>query len=128
MGCSCLGWLGGRLSFDGRRAVCWLLLSEIRAADSGTGPIHQERMRRSRFSGPCPSDVKSAVHPESAVRISLSSSTAALCPPKDRRPPSHPRQEHPIPAPGGLPCFGERVQAVNPLRRLWGKYCGVCRL
>ena len=79
MGYTCLGWLGGRLSFDGRRAVCWLLLSEIWAADSGTGPIHQERMRRSRFSGPCPSDVKSAGHPEPGFPIPLSSSTAALC-------------------------------------------------
>ena len=107
MGSSCLRRRGGHLSFDGGRAVCWLLLSGIQAADSGTGPIHQERMRRSRFSGPCPSDVKSAVHPESAAWISLSSSTAALCPPKDRCPPRLPKQEDPIPPPRGTPGFGE---------------------
>ena len=59
----------------------WLQLSEIQKPDSGTEPIHQERMMRSRFRGSCPSDVKSAVHPESGFWISLSYSTAALCPP-----------------------------------------------
>ena len=57
----------------------WLLLSGIGKPGSGTGPIHQERMMRSRFSGPCPSDVKSAGHPEPGFPIPLSSSTAALC-------------------------------------------------
>ena len=64
---SCFGRRGGRLSFGGRRAASWLLLSEIRPPDSGTGPIHQKHMMCFRFRGPCPSDVKSAVHPESAA-------------------------------------------------------------
>ena len=35
----------------------------------------------SRFRGSCPSDVKSAVHPEPGFPISLSVFTAALCAP-----------------------------------------------
>ncbi|SCJ55375.1 Uncharacterised protein [uncultured Clostridium sp.] len=39
-------------------------LSEIEKPGSGTEPIHQEHVMCSRFRGSCPSDVKSAVHPE----------------------------------------------------------------
>ena len=102
----------GRLSLGGRRAIRWLLLSEIQTADSGTGPIHQERMMRSRFSGPCTSDVKSAAHPESAAWISLSSSSAALCPPRTggRSRCSFPARSPP-PRPPGL--FPALVLAVD---------------
>ncbi|MCU6737065.1 hypothetical protein, partial [Diplocloster agilis] len=48
---------------------------------SGTEPIHQEHVMCSRFRGSCPSDVKSAGHPEPGFPISLSGSTAALCAP-----------------------------------------------
>ncbi|MBU9743577.1 hypothetical protein KTH81_07050, partial [Lachnospiraceae bacterium ASD3451] len=46
-------------------------------------PIHQEHVMCSRFRGSCPSDVKSAVHPESGFPISLSVFTAALCAPRE---------------------------------------------
>ena len=57
----------------------WHPLSEIEKPGSGTEPIHQEHVMCSRFRGSCPSDVKSAVHPESGFPISLSVFTAALC-------------------------------------------------
>ena len=59
----------------------WHPLSEIEKPGSGTEPIHQEHVMCSRFRGSCPSDVKSAVHPEPGFPIPLSGSTAALCTP-----------------------------------------------
>ena len=59
----------------------WNTLSEIEKPDSGTEPIHQEHVMCSRFRGSCPSDVKSAVHPEPGFPITLSGSSAALCTP-----------------------------------------------
>ena len=59
----------------------WHPLSGIEKPGSGTEPIHQEHVMCSRFRGSCPSDVKSAVHPESGFPISLSVFTAALCAP-----------------------------------------------
>ena len=59
----------------------WNTLSEIEKPGSGTEPIHQEHVMCSRFRGSCPSDVKSAVHPESGIPISQSVFTAALCAP-----------------------------------------------
>ena len=59
----------------------WYPLSEIEKPGSGTEPIHQEHMMCSRFRGSCPSDVKSAGHPEPGFSISLSVCTAALCAP-----------------------------------------------
>ena len=56
-------------------------LSEIEKPGSGTEPIHQEHVMCSRFRGSCPSDVKSAGHPEPGFPIPLSGSTAALCAP-----------------------------------------------
>ena len=59
----------------------WHPLSEIEKPGSGTEPIHQEHVMCSRFRGSCPSDVKSAVHPEPGFSISLSGCSAALCSP-----------------------------------------------
>ncbi len=50
----------------------WQPLSEIEKPGSGTEPSHQEHVMCSRFRGSCPSDVKSAVHPEPGFSISLS--------------------------------------------------------
>ena len=61
----------------------WNTLSEIEKPGSGTEPIHQEHVMCSRFRGSCPSDVKSAVHPEPGFPISLSVFTAALCAPRE---------------------------------------------
>ena len=61
----------------------WHPLSEIEKPDSGTEPIHQEHVMCSRFRGSCPSDVKSAVHPEPGFSISLSGCSAALCAPRE---------------------------------------------
>ena len=61
----------------------WHPLSEIEKPDSGTEPIHQEHVMCSRFRGSCPSDVKSAGHPEPGFPISLSGSSAALCAPRE---------------------------------------------
>ena len=69
------GTPGGRVlwclpgSAEGLR---WYPLSEIEKPGSGTEPIHQEHLRCSRFRGSCPSDVKSAGHPEPGFPISLS--------------------------------------------------------
>ena len=61
----------------------WSPLSGIGMPDSGTEPIHQEHVMCSRFRGSCPSDVKSAVHPEFGISIPLSGDTAALCAPRE---------------------------------------------
>ena len=81
------GWFvpGGRIlwclpgSAEGLR---WYPLNEIGKPGSGTEPIHQEHVMCSRFRGSCPSDVKSAGHPEPGFPISLSGYTAALCTPR----------------------------------------------
>ena len=65
----------------GAEGLRWNTLSEIEKPGSGTEPIHQEHVMCSRFRGSCPSDVKSAVHPEPGFPISLSVFTAALCAP-----------------------------------------------
>ena len=59
----------------------WHPLSGIEKPGSGTAPIHQEHLMCSRFRGSCPSDVKSAGHPEPGFLIPLSGSSAALCAP-----------------------------------------------
>ena len=61
----------------------WQLLSGIEKPGSGTEPIHQEHVMCSRFRGSCPSDVKSAGHPEPGFPIPLSGFTAALCAPRE---------------------------------------------
>ena len=80
----------GRDAWDSRIPLClpgsaeglrWHPLSEIEKPGSGTEPIHQEHVMCSRFRGSCPSDVKSAGHPEPGFPIPLSGSTAALCAP-----------------------------------------------
>ena len=71
------------ISLGGAEGLRWNTLSEIEKPDSGTEPIHQEHLTCSRFRGSCPSDVKSAVHPESDFPISLSVFTAALCVPRE---------------------------------------------
>ena len=93
----------------------WNTLSEIEKPGSGTEPIHQEHVMCSRFRGSCPSDVKSAVHPESAARISLSNCAAALCPRKANAP-------FPPPPPPGResPCF---PSASHPLPRDFLDWC-----
>ena len=63
--------------------LCWHPLSEIEKPGSGTEPIHQEHVMCSRFRGSCPSDVKSAGHPEPGFPIPLSGSSAALCAPRE---------------------------------------------
>ena len=66
-----------------RRAYAEAPLSGIGKPGSGTEPIHQEHVKCSRFRGSCPSDVKSAVHPESGFPIPLSGDSAALCAPRE---------------------------------------------
>ena len=68
----------------------WNPLSEIEKPDSGTEPIHQEHVMCSRFRGSCPSDVKSAGHPEPGFPIPLSGGSAALCAPRET-------QKNPVP-------------------------------
>ena len=64
---------GGFLCLPGSaEGLCWYPLSEIEKPGSGTEPIHQEHVMCSRFRGSCPSDVKSAVHPEPGFPIPLS--------------------------------------------------------
>ena len=71
---------GIRLCHPGRaEGLRWQQLGEKEAPDSGTGPIHQEHMMCSRFSGPCGSAVKAAPHPESGASFSPSCCSAALC-------------------------------------------------
>ena len=85
----------------------WHPLSEIEKPGSGTEPIHQEHVRCSRFRGSCPSDVKSAVHPEPGFSISLSGCSAALCAPREIQknpaarsvPGYHPRIPPAVPSP-----------------------------
>ena len=85
--------------------MCWHTLSEIEKPDSGTEPIHQEHMMCSRFRGSCPSDVKSAGHPESGFSISLSVCSAqALC---------APRETPKTPAGGGTPGYGPGPQILS---------------
>ncbi len=55
------------------------LLSKNGPVDSGTGAIHQERLRRSRFRAPCVSAGNAATHPESTGPFLLSRRTAAQC-------------------------------------------------
>ena len=73
-----LWWLLG--SAEGLR---WYPLSGIEKPGSGTEPIHQEHVMCSRFRGSCPSDVKSAGHPEPGFSIPLTGCTAALCAPRE---------------------------------------------
>ena len=82
----------------------WNPLSEIEKPDSGTEPIHQEHVMCSRFRGSCPSDVKSAVHPESGFTISLSVFAAALC---------APREIQKNPAARSVPVYRPRFQALS---------------
>ena len=58
----------------------------------------------SRFRGSCPSDVKSAVHPEPGFPISLSVFTAALC---------APREIQKNPAPRSLPVYRPWFQNLS---------------
>ena len=82
----------------------WHPLSEIEKPGSGTEPIHQEHVMCSRFRGSCPSDVKSAVHPEPGFPISLSVFTAALC---------APREIQKNPAARSVPGYRPRFQALS---------------
>ena len=79
-------------------------LSEIEKPGSGTEPIHQEHMMCSRFRGSCPSDVKSAVHPEPGFPMSLSGYAAALC---------APREIQKNPAARSVPGYRPRFQALS---------------
>ena len=82
----------------------WYPLSGIEKPGSGTEPIHQEHVMCSRFRGSCPSDVKSAVHPEPGFPISQSVFAAALC---------APREIQKNPATRSIPLYRPRFQAVN---------------
>ena len=96
----------------------WNTLSEIEKPGSGTEPIHQEHVMCSRFRGSCPSDVKSAVHPEPGFSIPLSVCTAALCTPGET--PKNPAAES-IPADpdtGNLPVLKQRAYP-NPRKNLF---------
>ena len=84
----------------------WYPLSGIEKPGSGTEPIHQEHVMCSRFRGSCPSDVKSAGHPEPGFLIPLSGDAAALCAPREiqknpaaRSVPMHPRIPPAVPNP-----------------------------
>ena len=55
------------------------LLNKNGPAGSGTGAIHQERLRRSRFRAPCVSAGNAAPHPVSGILFLLSNCTAAQC-------------------------------------------------
>ena len=96
---------GGFLCLPGSaEGLCWYPLSEIEKPGSGTEPIHQEHVMCSRFRGSCPSDVKSAVHPEPGFPISLSVFTAALC---------APREIQKNPAARSVPGYRPRFQALS---------------
>ena len=88
----------------GAEGLRWNTLSEIEKPGSGTEPIHQEHVMCSRFRGSCPSDVKSAVHPEPGFPISLSVFTAALC---------APREIQKNPAARSVPGYRPRCQALS---------------
>ena len=75
---------GALLCLPGRAEdLRWHPLSEIEKPGSGAEPIHQEHRMCSRFRGSCPSDVKSAGHPEPGFPISLSGRSAAQCAPQE---------------------------------------------
>ena len=102
---------GGRVLLylpGGAEGLRWNTLSEIEKPDSGTEPIHQEHVMCSRFRGSCPSDVKSAVHPEPGFPISLSVFTAALC---------APREIQKNPAARSVPVYRPRFQALSGVHR-----------
>ncbi len=108
------GWYPWAVSGDapGRRGLwClpgsaeglrWHTLSGIEKPGSGTEPIHQDHVMCSRFRGSCPSDVKSAGHPEPGFPIPLSVCTAALC---------APRETPKTPAAGSIPGYRPRIPA-----------------
>ena len=86
----------------------WQPLSGIEKPGSGTEPIHQEHVMCSRFRGSCPSDVKSAGHPEPGFSIPLTGCSAALCTPNGA-------QKHP----GGrkhrsIPPQSQTLSSVHP--------------
>ncbi|SCJ84539.1 Uncharacterised protein [uncultured Clostridium sp.] len=104
----------------------WQPLGGIKKPGSGTEPIHQEHMMCSRFRGSCPSDVKSAVHPEPGFSIPPSGCSAALCAP--RVTPKNPAsgnipEYHPRPRPKatGIPRPGE--ESKNPARSVLSRIC-----
>ena len=104
----------------------WQPLSGIEKPGSGTEPIHQEHVMCSRFRGSCPSDVKSAVHPEPGFSIPPSGCSAALCAP--RVTPKNPAsgnipEYHPRPRPKatGIPRPGE--ESKNPARSVLSRIC-----
>ena len=74
----------------------WYPLRGIEKPGSGTEPIHQEHVMCSWFRGSCPSDVKSAGHPEPGFSISLSGCSAAIC---------APRETQKTPAAGSVPAY-----------------------
>ena len=96
-----------------RRASAEYPLRGIGKPGSGTEPIHQEHVMCSRFRGSCPSDVKSAVHPEPGFPISLSGYSAALCAPGRYK-----RARPPPPPPSLLWC---RFRGISPL---WCRFRG----
>ena len=77
----CFGRWWAFVSPRGAEGLRWPPLSGIGKPGSGTEPIHQEHVMCSRFRGSCPSDVKSAGHPEPGFPIPLSGGSAALCAP-----------------------------------------------
>ena len=82
----------------------WHPLSGIEKPGSGTEPIHQEHVMCSRFRGSCPSDVKSAGHPEPGFPIPPSGYAAALC---------APRKIQKNPAARSVPVYRPRFQAQS---------------
>ena len=78
---ACSGGWGLLCPLGSAEGLRWHPLSGIEKPGSGTEPIHQEHVMCSRFRGSCPSDVKSAGHPEPGFPIPLSGSSAALCAP-----------------------------------------------
>ena len=82
----------------------WPPLSGIGKTGSGTEPIHQEHVMCSRFRGSCPSDVKSAGHPEPGFPIPLSGYAAALC---------APREIQKNPAARSIPVYRPRFQVLS---------------
>ena len=97
----------------------WQPLSGIEKPGSGTEPIHQEHVMCSRFRGSCPSDVKSAGHPEPGFPIPLTGCSAALCTPSGAQ--KHPggRKHRSIPPQSQTLSSVHPKPGVEPLPLIW---------
>ena len=102
----------------------WHTLSGIEKPGSGTEPIHQEHVMCSRFRGSCPSDVKSAGHPEPGFPIPLTGCSAALCTPSGAQKRPGGRKHRSIPPQSQTLSSVHPKPGVEPLPFIWpGCHC-----